>query len=98
MGTAAAVTLTQECLRQQFTQPPQPWPLHPEAGPWCDCCLHIVRAGDDQLRHVPSAYMWVTMAGNRFPLCVSCCASWRQNAAMDPELLPARIYSLNPPG
>jgi hypothetical protein len=94
MAPAAGLTivLTQERLRQQFTQPPRPWPLHPDAGPWCDCCLHIIRAGDDQPRRVPSAYMWVTMDGRTIPLCVSCCAHWRENAAADHELLPARIY------
>jgi hypothetical protein len=85
--------LTSERLRQQFMESPS-WPLHPDAGPWCDCCLHITRAGDDKPRRIPSAYMWVAMAGTPVPLCVSCCASWRENATMDPSLLPARICSL----
>lgn len=87
-------------LRQEFMKPPRPWPLHPDAGLWCDCCLHILRVGDDRPRRVPAPYMWVTAAadpegpaGTEVPLCVSCCALWRENAAMDPELLPARIYS-----
>jgi hypothetical protein len=94
------MALTQERLRQEFMKPP-PWPLHPDAGPWCDCCLHIIRVGDDSPRRVPSAYMWVTAAagpegaaGTEVPLCVSCCAHWRENAAMDPSLTPVRIYSL----
>ena len=86
--------LTQERLWQQFAQPPQPWPLHPQAGPLCDCCLHIIRAGDDEPRRVPSAYWWLTPDGRPVPLCVSCCAIWRENAAADPELLPLRICSV----
>jgi len=83
-----------ERVLRQFTQSSHPWPLRSEAGPWCGCCLHITRAGDDAPRHVPAAYMWVTMVGNRFRLCVSCCADWRENAAADHDLLPARICSL----
>ena len=88
------MVLTPERIRQQFTQPPRQWPLHPEAGPWCDCCLHIIRAGEDRPRYVPSAYMWVHKDGRKTPLCVSCCANWRENAAADHDLLPARICSL----
>jgi hypothetical protein len=88
------MALTQERLRQEFMKPP-PWPLHPDAGPWCDCCLHIIRAGDDEPRRVPAAYMWTCQpSGNEVPLCVSCCAHWRENAAIEPDLLPARIRSL----
>jgi hypothetical protein len=61
---------------------------------WCDCCLHITRAGDTRPRRIPAAYLWVTAVGNEIPLCVSCCACWRQNAVDDPDLEPARIYSV----
>ena len=89
----SAAGLTLEYLRQQFMTPPA-WPLHPEAGRFCDCCLHCVRAGDNAPRRIPSAYMWVTMVGDEVPLCASCCALWRANAADDPDLLPVRIYSI----
>jgi hypothetical protein len=59
----------------------------------CGCCLHITRLGDDKPRRIPSAYTWVHKNGVRTSLCVSCCASWRENAASDPDLLPARIYA-----
>ena len=61
---------------------------------WCDCCAHIVRAGDTRPRRVPAAYLWATQVGNRFAPCVSCCACWRQNAVDDPSLEPARVCSL----
>jgi hypothetical protein len=86
--------LTSERLWQEFLTVPPPWPPNPDAGPWCGCCLHITRLGDDKPRRVPSAYTWATMDGLEIPLCVSCCASWRENATMDPSLLPARICSL----
>lgn len=61
--------------------------------PLCDCCLHIYAPGRD--RHVPATYMWISRVGNKIPLCVSCCASWRANAVEDPDLQAARIYSLS---
>ncbi|MGH3203514.1 MAG: hypothetical protein ACRDP5_15885 [Streptosporangiaceae bacterium] len=88
------MAITLERLRQEMMKPPA-WPLHPDAGPYCDCCLHIRRAGDDAPRRVAAAYVWVTQAGNEVPLCVSCCALWRANATEDVDLLPVRIYSIS---
>lgn len=87
------MTLTQERLWQEFKKSPEKWPMHPESGPFCECCLHIRRAGETKPRRVPTAYVWTTQGGHEIPLCVSCCAHWRANGAEDPALLPARIRS-----
>lgn len=39
-------------------------------------------------------YVWHTQIGNEIPLCGPCCALWRQNAAEDPALAPARVADL----
>ena len=88
------MTPTGERLQQEFAKGPKPWPLHPLAGPLCDCCLHIRRVGEDSPRRVPAAYIWTTPHGHEVPLCVSCCAHWRANAVEDPELLPVRVRSV----
>ena len=66
-------------------------------GPYCSCCLHVIRAGDDGPRRVPAAYRWVTKAGNEVLQCTSDCCHWRETAAWDTSLLPERIYSVQVP-
>jgi hypothetical protein len=87
------MSLTHERIWQEFKKSPEKWPLHPEAGPFCDCCLHFVRAGDARPRRIPAAYVWTLPTGHEVPLCVSCCAHWRANADVDRSLSPLRIRS-----
>ena len=43
----------------------------------------------------PAAYLWTAHpSGNEIPLCVECCAAWRDIACKEPDLAPARIQSL----
>lgn len=55
----------------------------------CDCCARIGGRPPTVAR-----YMWITPVGNRIPLCVRCCALWRQNAVEDPDLMAIRIYEV----
>lgn len=52
----------------------------------CQCCQSVVGRPP-----TPAIYWWVHQHGLRTPLCVACCAIWRQNAKDDPTLLPRRI-------
>lgn len=58
----------------------------------CGCCSRTWR--DGQAVRSPAAYIWTFSHGGTEYLCESCCAYWRQNAAADPELLPARVTTL----
>ena len=47
---------------------------------------------------VPAEYVWYGKrawgVGNELPLCARCCAQWRRNATLDPDMAPELIKSL----
>jgi hypothetical protein len=53
------------------------------------CTPHMARG--HQSERVPAAYRWDHGTGHVDFLCESCCCWWRQFAAEDPAMLPARI-------
>lgn len=54
----------------------------------CYSCPH------GQARRV-AVYMWTcALSGNTVPLCVECCAWWRMNARLEPDLAPSRIRQI----
>lgn len=67
----------------------------------CECCWTIRRPGnlkEPMTWPVVSTarYAWtIRSSGRQVRLCVRCCALWRQNAAEDPDLEPARIAELS---
>ena len=68
------------------------------AVPLCGPCLRIWRwddaSGSSANKRAEAVYEWIWSNGNRELLCARCCAIWRQNAAEDPSLTPARIRQL----
>ena len=59
----------------------------------CEPCSHTWRNGKNAI--VAAEYVWTCQpSGYEVPLCGTCVYWWRQNAAADPTLAPARIRSI----
>ncbi|MGI5286625.1 hypothetical protein ACQEVF_25255 [Nonomuraea polychroma] len=56
----------------------------------CTCCSRI----KDGRTPGKARYRWEGQNGHIEQLCVRCCALWRQNAAEDVTLAPARVIDL----
>lgn len=54
-------------------------------------CLGMGHSGCDR----PAVYLWTCQpAPNQIPLCVKCCAGWRDNAVKEPDLGPESIRQI----
>ena len=71
---------------------------HHPGWQWCDCCAHIVRAGDTRPRRMPAASLWVARSGTGSAVRELLRLLGARTQSMTRRLEPERVCSCPWPG